>query len=85
VVDAPDSLSTGMQWLNGVYARRFNARHDRRGHLFQDRFWCGAIESDDVLTLTCEYVLNNALRAKLCRRAADWPWRGGSVLAVPVA
>lgn len=26
-------LSGGMHWLNGVYARKFNERHGRMGHL----------------------------------------------------
>jgi len=39
VVEATlDDLSLGMHRLNGVYAQRFNERHDRVGHLFQERF-----------------------------------------------
>jgi Transposase IS200 like len=33
-----ERLSTGMRRLNGDYARRFNKRHGRRGHLFDERF-----------------------------------------------
>ena len=32
------NLSAGMQYLNGGYRSAFNARHRRRGHLFQGRF-----------------------------------------------
>src|SRR5438105_14184076 len=32
------ALSAGMHWLKGVYAQRFNQRHERRGHLFENRF-----------------------------------------------
>jgi putative transposase len=31
-------LSAGMQYLNGVYAQRFNMRHGRHGHVFGGRF-----------------------------------------------
>jgi putative transposase len=33
-----DALSAGMERLNGDYARSFNHRHNRRGHLFAERF-----------------------------------------------
>ena len=67
-------LSSGMQWLNGVYAARFNRVHGRLGHLFGGRFGAIAIESDDQLEATCAYVLANPVRAGLCETTADWPW-----------
>jgi putative transposase len=69
-------LSAGMQWLNGVYAQRFNRRYDRFGHLFAGRYGARSIESEDYLGRACEYVLLNPVRAGLCERAADWPWNG---------
>src|SRR5690348_1593718 len=33
-----EHLSAAMLELNGSYARRFNVRHERRGHLFGERF-----------------------------------------------
>ena len=71
---AQPRLSTGMQWLNGVYAARFNRAHGRVGHLFGGRFGSIGIESEAQLAETCEYVINNPVRAGLCERAADWPW-----------
>ena len=69
-------LSAGMQWLNGVYAQRFNRRYERFGHLFAGRYGARSIESEDYLGRACEYVLLNPVRAGLCERAADWPWNG---------
>lgn len=38
VLERPDgNLSRGMRQLNGVYTQRFNARHERVGHVFQCR------------------------------------------------
>ena len=67
-------LSRGMQWLNGVYAMRFNRAHGRVGHLFAGRFGAIAIESERQLAVTCDYVIHNPVRAGLCAEAADWPW-----------
>ena len=77
VVEAAlDRLSRGLHRLNGVYAQRFNARHDRVGHVFQARFDARSIESDDYAEAACAYVLANPVRAGCCRRPGDWPWNG---------
>ncbi len=39
-------LSRGVQRLNGRYAKQFNERHVRFGHLFADRFTSRVIESE---------------------------------------
>jgi REP-associated tyrosine transposase len=67
-------FSDGLQWLNGLYAARFNSEHKRVGHLFGGRFGAIAIESEEQLATTCDYVLQNPVRAGLCRNATDWPW-----------
>lgn len=65
-----------MQWLSGVYAQEFNARHERWGHLFGARFASWVIESEDYLYAASRYVLANPVRAGLCEHAEDWPWSG---------
>jgi REP element-mobilizing transposase RayT len=75
IVEAPQPrISAGMQRLNGTYARRFNRRHERRGHLFENRFVSWVVREERHLTLACCYVLNNPVRAGLCRTAENWPW-----------
>jgi len=39
-------VSRALQTVNSTYARRFNAWHGRRGHLFGDRFADTLVESD---------------------------------------
>jgi putative transposase len=71
-------LSKGMHALNGLYARRFNERHLRSGHLFQERFDARVIESDEYLESACRYVLDNPVRAGLAGSGEPWPWSGTS-------
>ena len=71
------SLSDGMRRLNGDYARRFNKRHGRRGHLFDERFSSFAVEDEQHLEAAIEYVLQNPVRAGLCLEARDWEWSAG--------
>jgi REP element-mobilizing transposase RayT len=71
------SLSNGMRRLNGAYARRFNKRHGRRGHLFDERFSSFAVEDEHHLEAAVEYVLQNPVKAGLCLEARDWEWSAG--------
>ena len=69
-----EQLSEGMRKLNGDYARRFNRRHGRRGHLFAERFSAYVIRDEQHLQAAVEYALQNPVRAGLCRNARDWQW-----------
>jgi putative transposase len=68
-----DALSAGIQRLNSGYARDFNKRHGRRGHVFDGRFRNWVIRDDEHFTRACEYVLTNPQRAGI---EEGWPWRG---------
>ena len=70
------ALSLGIHRMNGAYAQRFNRRHERVGHLFQNRFFARIIQSDKHLETAITYVWNNPVRAGLCNEAHEWPWGG---------
>jgi putative transposase len=67
-------LSVGLHWLNGRYAREFNKRHGRFGHVFAERFQARVIESEEYLDDACAYVLQNPVAAGLCDAPEEWPW-----------
>lgn len=58
-----EKLSLAMQYLNSVYARRFNKRHDRRGHVFSERFSSWVIRDEAHLEAALRYVLDNPAKA----------------------
>ena len=72
-------LSDGMQRLNGTYALAFNRRHRRSGHLFGERFAAWVPRNDHHLRATCEYVLQNPVRAGLAPTAAEYRWSAARV------
>jgi REP-associated tyrosine transposase len=75
VVETPrGELSRGMAQLNGQYARYFNRRSGRCGHVFQARFRSILVEQDSYLLSVCRYVVLNPVRARLCREPAGWMW-----------
>ncbi|MDP9317716.1 MAG: transposase [Actinomycetota bacterium] len=67
-------MSVAMHRLACLYAMYFNKRHERRGHLFENRFSSWIVWDDKHLEATIEYVLDNPVRAGLCRTSAEWPW-----------
>ncbi|HST26084.1 MAG TPA: transposase [Gaiellaceae bacterium] len=71
---ATEKLSAAMQQLNSIYARRFNKRHDRRGHVFGERFNAWVIRDELHLNAALQYVADNPVRANMSPTAADWPW-----------
>ena len=73
VLGERELMSRGMHTLAFRYAQAFNRRHDRKGHLFQDRFHTRFVSTEEHLGTVCDYVLGNAARIGI----ADWPWRGG--------
>jgi putative transposase len=82
LVETPKpNLSLGMQRLGSAYARRFNAKHGRRGHVFEQRFWSSLVKSDRELELVAAYIHGNPVTAGLCDDSLDWPWLGGRLLA----
>jgi len=56
------------------YAKYFNARHQRVGHVFQERFHTSTIEKDSYLLVASRYIHLNPVRASLCRTAREYPW-----------
>ena len=68
------NLSLAMQWFHSRYARAFNRRHGRYGHVFAERFQCRVIDSEEYVFDACDYAVLNPVKAGLCDRVEEWPW-----------
>src|SRR4051812_47131806 len=84
VVGTPEpNVAAGMCRLNGGYARSFNKRHGRCGHLFERRYHAELVQTDGHLLELVRYVALNPVRAGLCGRADEWPWSSyGSLVGI---
>jgi REP element-mobilizing transposase RayT len=75
VVEALDEpLGPVMRDLLGGYARGFNQRHGREGHLFERRFWSACVTSLKHMVALARYAAYNPVAAGLCRAPDDWAW-----------
>lgn len=62
---AEANLVVGMQWLQGTYTKRFNARHREWGHLFQGRYKAIPVEpGGDYFSTLATYIHLNPVRMK---------------------
>lgn len=68
------NLGKGMLVLNGSYARRYNARYDRVGHVFQTPYRSRFVTDDPYFMESLRYIANNPVRAGLCIDPAAWRW-----------
>ena len=75
LVETPEpNLSQGMHGLNGTYARTFNRRHARNGHVFESRYKAKLVETDTYLLELVRYLALNPVRAGMCREPDEWQW-----------
>jgi putative transposase len=82
VIETPvPNLSAGMQLLLARYARAFNERHDKAGHVYGERFGSRRIREEVHLITTIRYIARNPVEARLCESELDWPWSSVAMLA----
>ncbi len=61
------------QWISRVY----NKEHNRKGTLWEERFWsCLLEDSAETLTSVATYIDRNAVRAGIVERPEDYRWCG---------
>lgn len=68
------SISRIMHNLCSRYARGFNQRHGRSGHLFEKRFRSPLVRDDEGARRLLRYIHLNPCRAGLGKMPEDYPW-----------
>jgi REP element-mobilizing transposase RayT len=68
------NLSKAIQYVNSEYAKWWNRRHERVGHVFQGRFKNQIVDHTQYLLTLSRYVERNPVRAGLVERPEEWPW-----------
>ena len=75
LVETPKpTLALGMGQLHGDYARQFNRRYRRTGHLFQGRYGAKRMRTDQQLLTVVRYLAANPVEAQLCDEPVGYRW-----------
>jgi putative transposase len=69
-------LPAFMQQMTNMHVKRWKKyrRETGYGPLYQGRYKCFPVETEDYFYQVVRYVERNALRANLVARAEAWPW-----------
>ncbi len=74
-------LRTGTETIGQVvkrlgvrYARWYNTKYSRVGHVFQDRFRSRPVDDDEYLVTLLRYVWNNPVKAGIVERPGQYRW-----------
>ncbi len=75
VIETPfRTLAKGMHWLNSEYARIFNKRYERVGHLFQGRYKGILVDEQNYLDEVRRYTVLNPVRAGMVADPSEYRW-----------
>ena len=69
-----NQLADAMRSLNTAYALYFNKKHDRSGHLFQNRYQSESINDDKYLFAALRYIHQNPINANICTHVENYHW-----------
>ncbi len=71
--DKEFSISDFMRELSSHYAREFNKKYKRVGHLYQERFRSEVVYNDGYLLRLVRYIHRNPEKAGICK-TEDYRW-----------
>ena len=72
--ESSEGLATMMKRINVSFAYYFNQKHQRIGHLFQDRFKSEPIENERYLLAVIRYIHNNPVKAGIVKKPEQYKW-----------
>lgn len=67
-------LGALMRWLGSQYARGFNRRHGRTGHVFERRHYAELVSDDSYLLWLVRYIHFNPVKGGLVTSPEDYSW-----------
>lgn len=70
------NLNDGMKRAHGLFAQRWNQRHDSSGHVFFRRYKSIPMRRPGYAATVMKYIDLNPVRAGLCQRPENWKWSG---------
>lgn len=72
--DPSHRLSSFFQSLESRFARWYNQKYNRFGHLFQERFHSRPVEDNQYFFNALLYIHNNPVKENMCRFITEYRW-----------
>jgi putative transposase len=69
-----EPISKIIKRIGTSYAYYYNKKHQRVGHVFQDRFKSEGIKTDEQLLEVIRYIHNNPVKANIAKSASNYKW-----------
>ena len=69
-----EPLGATMKRIAVRYVVKFNAKYERVGHLFQDRFSSRPVEEERYVLAVVRYICQNPTKAGLCAHPGEYRW-----------
>ena len=71
---AEESLAVIFRSVCASYVYWYNAKYERTGYLFQDRFKSEPVEDERYFLCALRYILRNPVAAGICKEPKDYPY-----------
>ena len=68
------AISETVKRVGVAYARYFNKKYERTGHLFQDRFASEPVNSIEYFMTLMRYIHQNPVKAHIVKTVEDYAW-----------
>ena len=69
-----EQIGESVKRIGVAYARYYNRKYERNGHLFQDRFLSEPVNNIEYFMTLMRYVHQNPVHAGLTAEVRDYPW-----------
>ncbi len=69
-----DTISRVMSRIGTSYARWYNQKYGRSGHVFQGRYGSECVENDAYLLIIIRYIHNNPVKAGMVQKPEEYKW-----------
>ena len=74
-----ESLAQFMKRLEVRFVIWYNKKYSRSGHLFENRYKSEPVEDEGYYLTVTRYILQNPVKAGLCKHILDYPWSSVSL------
>ena len=72
--ETQEPISMMIQRVSSSYVIWYNRRHERCGHLFQERFKSEVVETDTYFLTVLRYIHQNPIKAKIASDTSAYQW-----------